>query len=382
MSTKITPPSVKGWCPGALRPMVSGDGLVVRIRPHLARISGADLAALCALADTHGNGLVELTQRANLQLRGVTEASLPALHEALGTLGLLDPSADLETRRNILTQPLSQPGDATEQISAALAQRLSELPELPAKFGFAVDLGAGPMLGGCSADIRFERGASGELLIRADGAATGRAVTPDTAVDQALALAHWFAAAREAHTRMAKLLAEVALPAEWRGTNPAAAMAPPPPGQLGPHLIAALPFGRIHARDLAPLAAAADSLRVTPFRALILDAPLTEHAAQAGLIIDPSDPLLRVTACPGAPHCASASVETFALARRLAPQTRRGLHVSGCSKGCAHAKPAPLTLVGRNGRFDIVTDGTAQATPTRTGCAPSALTPDLLNELT
>ncbi len=26
---------IKGWCPGALRPMQSGDGLVVRIRPRL-----------------------------------------------------------------------------------------------------------------------------------------------------------------------------------------------------------------------------------------------------------------------------------------------------------------------------------------------------------
>ena len=24
--------SVRGWCPGALRPMMSGDGLVLRIR--------------------------------------------------------------------------------------------------------------------------------------------------------------------------------------------------------------------------------------------------------------------------------------------------------------------------------------------------------------
>jgi precorrin-3B synthase len=27
-------PLVKGWCPGALRPMLSGDGLVVRVRAY------------------------------------------------------------------------------------------------------------------------------------------------------------------------------------------------------------------------------------------------------------------------------------------------------------------------------------------------------------
>ena len=32
----MSAPQVKGWCPGAHRPMMSGDGLVVRIRPRLA----------------------------------------------------------------------------------------------------------------------------------------------------------------------------------------------------------------------------------------------------------------------------------------------------------------------------------------------------------
>ena len=32
-------PRVYGWCPGALRPMMSGDGLVVRIRAPLGRLT-------------------------------------------------------------------------------------------------------------------------------------------------------------------------------------------------------------------------------------------------------------------------------------------------------------------------------------------------------
>ncbi|WP_252979256.1 hypothetical protein [Mameliella alba] len=34
----MSAPEIKGWCPGAWRPMLSGDGLVVRVRPHLARL--------------------------------------------------------------------------------------------------------------------------------------------------------------------------------------------------------------------------------------------------------------------------------------------------------------------------------------------------------
>ena len=42
-------PEAKGWCPGAYRPMMSGDGLVVRVRPTLARLT-RDLAPAAILS--------------------------------------------------------------------------------------------------------------------------------------------------------------------------------------------------------------------------------------------------------------------------------------------------------------------------------------------
>ena len=68
---------IKGWCPGALRPMQSGDGLVVRIRPPMGRLTPQQAQAIAKAAETHGNGIIDLSARANLQLRGVTEASHP-----------------------------------------------------------------------------------------------------------------------------------------------------------------------------------------------------------------------------------------------------------------------------------------------------------------
>ncbi|MFN7225608.1 MAG: precorrin-3B synthase, partial [Paracoccaceae bacterium] len=64
----MSAPAVRGWCPGALRPMLSGDGLVVRVRPPAGALSAAQAAGIAALAARHGNGFVELTNRANLQL--------------------------------------------------------------------------------------------------------------------------------------------------------------------------------------------------------------------------------------------------------------------------------------------------------------------------
>lgn len=61
--------AIKGWCPGALRPMLSGDGLVVRVRPHGGRLAATQAAGIAELAARHGNGLIDVTSRANLQVR-------------------------------------------------------------------------------------------------------------------------------------------------------------------------------------------------------------------------------------------------------------------------------------------------------------------------
>jgi precorrin-3B synthase len=46
--------TIKGWCPGALQPMLSGDGLVVRVRPHGGRLDAAQAAGLADLAERFG----------------------------------------------------------------------------------------------------------------------------------------------------------------------------------------------------------------------------------------------------------------------------------------------------------------------------------------
>src|SRR5262249_26859406 len=82
--------AIKGWCPGALRPMLSGDGLVVRVRPHGGRLAATQAAGIAELAARYGNGLIDVTSRANLQIRGVTDAAHLPLLDGLAQLGLLD----------------------------------------------------------------------------------------------------------------------------------------------------------------------------------------------------------------------------------------------------------------------------------------------------
>jgi precorrin-3B synthase len=111
---------IKGWCPSALRPMASGDGLVVRLRPRGGRLSSAQASRIANLSNRYGNGLIDLTGRANLQIRGVVAEGHEALIEALARLGLIDADAETESRRNILVAPFWSEGDDTPLLAAEL----------------------------------------------------------------------------------------------------------------------------------------------------------------------------------------------------------------------------------------------------------------------
>jgi precorrin-3B synthase len=87
--------------------MMSGDGLIVRVRAASKPLRSAQLRAIAALASEHGAGVVELTRRANLQLRGLTERALPEVQRVLVDLGLAAPTAELEHRLSLFVHPLA-----------------------------------------------------------------------------------------------------------------------------------------------------------------------------------------------------------------------------------------------------------------------------------
>jgi precorrin-3B synthase len=355
---------VQGWCPGALRPMLSGDGLVVRIRPDLGRLTPAQARGIADAARAFGNGQIDLSARGNVQLRGVSDATHPALIEALTALGLIDPDSEAEQRRNILVTPFA---DAeTLALAAQMQVALAQMPALPGKFGFAVDTGPAPVLSGIAADIRAERAADGQLILRCEGAALGAPVT-DLAV-AAVALAQWFVAAggvSEGRGRMAALIARGAVPpgALAGRLAPAPAAAPPGPGLRAEGALLGFAFGRMQAETLAALAALGP-LRVTPWRMLLVQG-LRQLPDLPDVIRAAGDPIRRVEACSGAPACLQGLAPVRDLARRLAPQVPPGkrLHVSGCAKGCAHPGRADITLVATAAGFDLIRNGTAAAQP-------------------
>ena len=366
--------AIKGWCPTALRPMLSGDGLVVRVRPHGGQLSAAQASGIADLATCYGNGLIDLTGRANLQIRGVSVEAHSSLIAELAQLGLTDADADLEAQRNILVAPFWVHGDDTQRIAAELERALAERPlRLPHKFGFAVDCGATCVLAQAPADIRIERSATGGLIVRVDGAERGRAATRENAVEITLSLANWFmtsGGAKDGRGRMAAHLASGAkLPDTLAGdTAPAEALPPPPPGRYPGGALVGLAFGQMQRATLKYISSLASALRLTPWRMILLEG-LCNMPQYDGLVTEPDDPVLRVNACTGAPGCPEAKAETRLLAAALAPhipkETR--LHVSGCAKGCAHPSRSDVTLIGNEHGFDLVRHGTARDIPALRG---------------
>jgi precorrin-3B synthase len=375
---------IKGWCPSALRPMASGDGLVVRLRPHGGRLSSDQASRIAELSNRYGNGLIDLTGRANLQIRGVNAQSHEALIEALARLEMIDANLETETRRNILIAPFWSEGDETPSLGAELERALATSSlDLPEKFGFAVDCGAERALAQAPADIRIERGTEGGLLVRADGAREGRAVTRAEAVDIALALAKWFVASggvKDGRGRMAAHIASGATLPDAMAANakPLPAFVLPRPGLYAVGALVGLAFGQIRSETLGYLADLAPGLRMTPWRMILAEAAC-EMPRHEDLVTRADDPLLRVVACTGAPSCPEAHAQTRRLAATLAPHVDADerLHVSGCAKGCAHPGPSTFTLVGTANGFDLVRQGTTRDPPALQGLDPATILSDV-----
>ncbi|QCO03928.1 precorrin-3B synthase [Azospirillum argentinense] len=369
------PPRRRGMCPGVLAPMEVGDGLLVRVRVPAGVLPAASAARIAELGRRYGNGLVDLSHRGNLQLRGVAATDMAALIEELRALGYVSEDAESEAVRNVLTSPTAGlDGTAVLDVrpcALALDARLAadrDLHRLPPKFGWLVDGGGQATLFDSSTDVRFDAvaGAVDGPLFRVGLGGTVEGATvlghcrPDDLVELAAALARTFLELRQTlaepprrmaglvkalgvevlRERMAGMLTGPLPPALARGSLPpppvaveGEAAAVPSPSQrgrvregatsptrlfLGPQpswLGVAFPFGRLDVDRLEALAALTHEIRITPWRALLLAAPqegAAETATALGGILDHHDIRLKLTACSGVTGCDVGTTDTHA----------------------------------------------------------------------
>jgi precorrin-3B synthase len=375
--------------------MESGDGLLLRVRARRGRLSAAQLQGLAVAAAAHGNGIIELTRRASLQLRGVSPATLPDLQAELQHLGLAEESLAAEQRPALLVCPLAGLDPRSAPLGEPpLLQLVAQLEQLLADPQLVLGLsekllvvlsGGSEVFAGVEADLYVEvspaapelaelsvaGGSSGPLLL-----GSCRASDVPDALARLLRMlgATPQAAGKAARKRMRDLLAArglAALRAElapvWLAGAPRfARFSVPPLGYCsgpGDWFSFQLPFGSATARAWQTVAELSSSfgsgeLRLMPGRCVLLPgvraaarAELERRAREWHFIVERPAPWLELVACSGAPACRSALADTRGLALELAPLVRSRLrsgatlHVSGCEKGCAWGGPADITLL-------------------------------------
>ena len=332
---------------------------MVRLRLPGGRVPARELRRLSELAGAYGNGVLQLTSRAGLQLRGLPDPLPTAFIDAVTATGLL-PSPTHERVRNIVASPLTglhggraDVSGLTRALDAALIAEPA-LAELPGRFLFVLDDGRGDVL-----DLRLDLGyratgpEGGHLLV--SGPDLGLPVTTAEVVPTLVRLASDFARARTAtgawHVReLPSWIAGLDLVPVPAGP-PAVGEAGTPLGAIGDAASVAVPLAMLTAAQVAVVEQLLGdgSVVVTPWRGLVLPgaAAALPALAAVGLVVDDEGAWSQLSACVGAPGCARSRVDTTALASALvgrgSPLPRT--HLSGCERRCGAPTGDHLDLV-------------------------------------
>lgn len=396
-------------CPGLMRIVRAADGGLCRLRLPGGALQVAQAHAIAAAAARFGNGVIETTNRGNLQLRGVRDGAHAALIEALLDAGLGPSTPGGDDARNVMFSPAAGRDRLalvdTRPLGAALLQgwqAQTALHALSPKFSLLID--GGEAL--CAVDhvqdlwwsASAERDREDDVLFAfglagapARGAGALGLAPARYLVASSMALLHAFLShaptgasrmrdlspalrARLVDTARAQVGALRLLPQQPRCRAPharaaAQAVGIVPQRQAGLCLVGAQPpLGRFDStalQRLADLAAemsqppAGDApLAITPWHGVLLrDIPEARALATqarlraAGLLTDGAAPLARMIACAGSSGCARALADTQSDARRLAGHLGEAacsaprVHLSGCARSCAVAGAAPFTLL-------------------------------------
>ncbi|WP_369811821.1 precorrin-3B synthase [Pseudomonas alabamensis] len=399
----VLPPVVSprpSACPGLWRIVGARDGGICRIKLPGGVLSAAQADAVAEAAQRFAGGVIEATNRGNLQIRGVG-ADHQGLIEPLLAAGLGPREAGSDDVRNLMLSPLAGLDPAALFDARPLAEQILALLEgtprfhqLSAKFAVQLDVGEALAMLAHPHDLWL----SGLELDGQPWLAFGLAGCPATdaplgavPLNEGLnlvraVLARFLDLASLEQTRMrqlletcpaARFLAGLGLPIRcdepvraWRRPAQAACWLGVLPQRHGQALGLAPPLGRLTPAMLRSAAQLArvhgdGSLRVTPWQSLVVPnakaASLIDAQAQArqlGLLTGPDQPLAQLIACTGSVGCAKGLADTKGDATILADLLPSGapgrVHLSGCVRSCAAAHVAPVTLLARApGRYDL-----------------------------
>ncbi|AZE82029.1 Precorrin-3B synthase [Pseudomonas orientalis] len=378
-------------CPGLLRIVQALDGGICRIKLAGGSITAAQANAVAEAAKAYAGGVIEATNRANLQIRGIG-AEQDALIAMLLAAGLgpnnaagddvrnlmLSPSAGIDPQMLFDTRPLAA------QILATLESR-PRFHQLSAKFAVQLDGGEALAMLEHHHDLwlsAFVR--EGQTLLAFGLAGCPGLDEPVAAVplDQGHALVvavleAFLDLATPEQTRMRHLpvdnvVSRLSLPLlSAQGFERPASGALlhigsyPQPQKNQFYVAAVAPLGRLDPLMLQGAAQLASeygdgTLRFTPWQGVLLPniervGAVTERLGRLGFLCSIDQPLARMIACTGSSGCGKGLADTKGDAVQLAAlQPGVEVHLSGCPRSCAAAHTAPVTLLAVSpGHYDL-----------------------------
>jgi sulfite reductase beta subunit-like hemoprotein len=384
-------------CPGVLVLHRAEDGWLARIRLPGGRLSVPQFAAIADLANM-GNGLVELTARANVQVRGLPEFAGGDAAELLKAVDLM-PSETHDRVRNILASPLAgrharslvSTDELVEELDHAICGD-PRMVQLSGRFLFGIDDGAGYALDE-NVDIglvaeRADKDSEVCFRLVLGGVVTDRRVTADRAVAEVLDACHAFLAMAETDSRIWRvqdLTDGITSLADTLGARLLSPSRPGPERPLQPRMlplgVSAQRDGRFAATTLAPLGrippAALSSLprllgrvsldiRVSPWRTLtFIDIDpahlraVTDSLRRLGLLVDESG-WHGLTACAGLGACANAIIDVRLVASQRAPKRSENApaeHWSACERQCGRLRSDQVSAYATHDQI-VIDDGT------------------------
>ncbi len=377
------------------------DAFMCRLRIPGGIISAAQAVEVAAIAEECGGGYVDVTTRANLQIRLIPAHKTTEVVERLGLIGLLPRGTGADNIRNITASPTAGIDPAewldTRPLVRALHSHVMasrDLFGLPRKFNISLDGGgriavleetndiALSIIRDGEGTLRFRLGLGGITGHRDLARASDVAVEPRDVVRLCDAILRVFLAHGDRTDRKKarlkylldkwghdRFLSEVEalfgpLPRVARFDTPPpkdrAAHLGAQPQKDGAHWLGVLvPAGRLSGEQLRGLAALAPELRLTVWQNLLVphvaDVPATTaKLAALGLTTEANSLRAGLVACTGSAGCKFAAADTKGDGQRIAAflETRISLdaplniHLTGCHHSCAQHFIADIGLLG------------------------------------
>ena len=398
-------------CPGLFRIVPALDGGICRIKLPLGIITSAQAIVVAHAARQFGNEQIEVTNRSNLQIRGVSDSNQAALIDNILGAGIGSDSPDSDDVRNVMVNPtvgidqtyLLDTVPLAKQVLEALRTH-NQFHLLSAKFSIYIDGGESIAhvehphdlwLSAINGDSFVMGFASSPIL---NEHRLPRLIVPvKDALDVIIAALENFIVIRRQTPEVTRLRhlrdngklnefvetlrKQFPFLNEQRGVLPDGArnitfqsdcIGVHPQRQQGLVYIGAKPpLGRIRPDGLELAAYIAtiigdSTLRFTPWQSVIIPNVKPDHAQLAlmkltfaGLICEADDPLASMIACAGSTGCKSAYADTKADGLELAYMLNKeeipvGIHLSGCAKSCASPSAAEISLVATSeDRYDV-----------------------------